>query len=264
MAITECEFLKIERRGRVLLVTLNRPDKLNAIDGRVHDELVRLFHEAEWDPDCDVIVITGAGRAFCSGGDISHMDSEQGSDIVRRDSEVHFDAGRRFIHAILEVEKPIIAMVNGPVVGLGATLALFCDIVIASTTATIADTHVNVGLVAGDGGTVIWPMLVGINKAKELLMTGRSLTPEQAERLGIYNHVLEPDELVDYTMKLADELAALPPFAVKATKASINRQLRHQVENVLDVSLAYEAMSMRREDHREAARAFINRKRVKD
>jgi enoyl-CoA hydratase len=259
MGFEDYERIRFERDGDVLIMTLNRPEKLNAVDGRMHSELVRAFVDVEFDEASRVVVLTGAGRGFCSGGDVGGMDSPAGSNLVRRDAEVR-DEGRRLIEAMLAVEKPLIAMVNGPAVGLGATLALFCDIIVAAEEARFGDRHVNVGLVAGDGGAVIWPLLVGMAKAKEFLMTGRLIPAAEAERIGLINRVVPGDRLRDETMALARELAELPPFAVRATKLAVNRQLRRAVEEVLDVSLAWEHLSMLREDHREAARRFLQRR----
>ncbi len=254
------ELLRIERRGAALIIVLNRPERLNAINGQLHDELRSALREVELDADSRVVVLTGAGRAFCSGGDVSGMTGESGSGLRRRDYEVH-SPGRHLVDALLSVEKPVIAMINGPAVGLGATLALLCDVTVMSEGATIGDRHVNVGLVAGDGGAVIWPLLIGVARAKELLMTGRLLNGEDAARIGLVTHAVSAEELEAYTFTVAEELASLPPYAVRATKASVNRQLRRMVEEDLDTSLAWERLSMFREDHREAARAFLNRTR---
>lgn len=248
--------LVLEREGDLLWITLNRPDRLNAVDGQMHTELISAFREAEDDEASKVVILTGAGRGFCAGGDVGGMTSERGSNLKSRPSEVH-DEGRRLIDALLWVEKPVIAMVNGPAVGLGATLALFCDVVMAAEDAKIGDRHVNVGLVAGDGGAVIWPLLVGMARAKEMLMTGTLVTGTQAAAMGLVNHAVPGQRLREETVGLARELASLPPFAVKATKAAVNRGLRRAVEDVLDASLAWEHLSMLREDHRDAARAFL-------
>ncbi len=248
--------IRFERRGQVLLMILNRPEKLNAVNGLMHTELVQAYRDVDRDEESRVVVLTGAGRAFCAGGDISAMSNAGGSDVKRGEFTVH-DEVRRMVDAILWVEKPIIAMVHGAASGLGATLALFADIVIAAEDARFSDKHVNVGLVAGDGGAAIWPALIGVARAKEALLTGRTYTGEEAERIGLVNHVVPNDELESYTMQLADTIAGLPGFAVRATKAAINRQLRRSVEDVLDASVAWERMSMVRDDHHAAVRKFV-------
>ncbi len=250
------QYIQFERRGQVLLMILNRPEKLNAVNGAMHTELVSAYRDVDRDEDSRVVVLTGAGRAFCAGGDVSAMSNARGSDVKRGEFTVH-DEVRRLVDAILWVEKPIVAMVRGAASGLGATLALFSDVVIASEGARFSDKHVNVGLVAGDGGAAIWPALVGYARAKEALLTGRTYTGEEAERIGLVNHVVPDAELEAYTMELAQTIAGLPGFAVRATKAAINRPLRRAVEDVLDASVAWERMSMVREDHHEAVRKFV-------
>jgi enoyl-CoA hydratase len=250
------QHIRFERRGRVLLMILNRPEKLNAVNGAMHSELVSAFHDVDRDEESHVVVLTGAGRAFCAGGDVSAMNNPKGSDIKRGEFTVH-DEVRRLVDTILWVEKPVIAMVRGAASGLGATLALFCDIVIAAEDARFNDRHVNVGLVAGDGGAAIWPALVGVARAKEALLTGRNYTAQEAERIGLVNRVVPNDELEAATLDIAQSIAEMPGFAVRATKAAINRTLRRTVEDVLDVSVAWERMSMAREDHHEAVRRFV-------
>ena len=164
------------------------------------------------------------------------------------------------VRALLDLEKPIVAAVRGPAIGLGATLALLCDVVVASETARIGDRHVNIGLVAGAGGALIWPLLVGLNKAKELLMLGDLVEGEDLERLGVVNHLVPDDELEARSMELAQRLAAMPPYAVKATKVTANVLLRDQLSNVLDLGLAFEHYSAKTADHREAVRAWTEKR----
>ena len=256
----ERDSVLIGRTGRVVTITLNRPDKLNAVNADMHDGIVDALRWAARDEESDVIVLTGAGKAFCAGGDVKGMtESPTGTNVQKKPWEVHL-AGRHLVDQILWTEKPLVAQVNGAAVGLGATIALLCDVVVASETARIGDRHVNVGLVAGDGGAVIWPLLVGLNKAKELLMTGDLVTGVEAARMGLVNHAVAPDRLEEVTMSIATKLASLPKYAVRATKASVNRQLRAQVEAVLDVSLAWETISGLSEEHEVAARAFMQRR----
>jgi enoyl-CoA hydratase len=244
----------------IAVVTLNRPDRLNAVSPEMHHELQQLFAEVDGDADTNVVVLTGAGRGFCSGGDMKTM--------ARRHTDVKeplrvYSRGRHLISAMLSVEKPIIAMVNGPAAGLGATIALFCDVVFMSDEATIGDRHVNVGLVAGDGGAVVWPLLVGPLKAKEFLMTGRMLSGNDAVKHGLANRSIPSDELEVETLAFAREVAAQPPYALRATKASINRYVTAVNGQVLDASLAWERISMRTEDHLEALKAQAERRKGK-
>lgn len=252
--------IQISREGDILILTLNRPERLNAVNGEMHAELARIFLDADEDPDSNVIVLTGAGRAFCAGGDVSGMTSEAGSNLIQRGLRIRGE-GHQVVESLLAVEKPIIAMVNGPAVGLGATLALLCDVIVAAEDARIGDRHVNVGLVAGDGGAVIWPLLIGVARAKEYLMTGDLLTGKDAAAIGLVNHAVPQEELRSYTMALARKLADQMPFAVRATKVAVNRMLRRQVLEMMDACLAWEEQSMKMEDHREAAAAFLERRK---
>ena len=168
---------------------------------------------------------------------------------------------RRMIQNMLEVNQPIIAALNGDAVGLGATIALFCDIIIAAENARIGDTHVRVGLVAGDGGAVIWPLLVGVHRAKELLMTGRLISATEAERIGLINRVVPQGEALAAAHELAEELANGPALAIRWTKASVNKLIRERMNLILDTSLAFEALTVTTEDHREAAQAWMEKRK---
>lgn len=245
----------------VLTVTLNRPERLNAIDTGLHNALEDLWADVARDPEVRVVVLTGAGRAFCAGGDVKGMAERGGAPSPLMGGGAVQSSARRLILNVLEVNQPIIAAVNGDAVGLGATIALFCDVVIAAEEARIGDTHVRVGLVAGDGGAVIWPLLVGVNRAKELLMTGRLLSATEAERIGLINRVVAQDEVVGAAQGLARELADGPALAIRWTKASVNKLIRERMNLILDYSLNVEQMSMGSVDHKEAATAFVERRK---
>ena len=164
---------------------------------------------------------------------------------------------RQIVDHILECEKPLIAAVNGYAMGLGANVALLCDVVVAGPSAVFADTHVNMGIGAGDGGQLIWPALIGVNKAKYYLMTGDRLTGAEAEDLGLVNFLVDDDaDVLPRAVEIADRLAAGPPRAIAASKMAINAYLRAVSSVVMPISLAYEDLSMRTEDHKEAVRAF--------
>jgi len=251
----------VEKAGKVATVTLNRPERRNAVNGVMHEELERFFGEVNRDAEINAIVLTGAGKAFCSGGDITGFGT--GSEEASSASGVRttFARGpRRLILNLLEVEAPIIVAMNGDAIGLGATLALFGDVIFAAEEARIADTHVKVGLVAGDGGAVIWPLLVGVHRAKEYLMTGDFIAAPEAERIGLINHVLPADELLPAARALAERLANGPTWAIRWTKASINKLIRERLNLILDTSLAYESLSSRTDDSAEAARAFMEKR----
>ena len=158
------------------------------------------------------------------------------------------------------MEKPIIAAINGDAVGLGATLALFADSTVIADTAKFGDSHVKVGLVAGDGGAVIWPILVGPNRAKEFLMRGKLVSGTEAQAMGLVNHAVPVDQVMEEAMKIARELNALPPLAVRWTKLSVNKYIKQQLNLILDASIAYEMLSINSRDHHEAAKAFLEKR----
>jgi len=243
--------IRTERRGRILTLTMDRPDALNAVNGAMHDELTRIFYDAANDPLSDVIVLTGAGRAFCSGGDIPWMQSliDEGFDRTAREA-------KRIIFSLLDCEKPVIARINGHATGFGATLALFCDVIIAAETAKIGDPHVLVGFTAGDGGAVIWPQLIGYTRAKEYLMTGALMTAPEAARIGLINHAVPSEELDERVYGLAEQLASGSQIAIRTTKMAVNIPLKQLAASVMDACLAFESLSNASRDHQEAVTAF--------
>jgi len=250
------ETLQIDVKEQVATITLNRPESLNAVNPQMHTELEELFGEISADDGVNAIVLTGAGRAFCAGGDVKGMDQR----VREGTRRVPLRGAKRLIRNLLEVEQPLIAAVNGDAVGLGATIALFCDIIIAAENARIGDTHVKVGLVAGDGGAVIWPLLVGVAKAKELLFTGDLIPAQEAERIGLINRMVPQGKAYAEALALAKRLAAGPTQAIRWTKLATNKRIKDEVNLVLDASLAVETLSAATEDHKEAARAFVEKR----
>ena len=183
-------------------LTINRPDSLNAVNSRVHHELEQVWLDLAADHDVNAIIFTGAGRAFCAGGDVKGMAAGALTGLGTTERS-RFDRGpiaaangRRLVENMLDVEQPIIGAINGDAVGLGATLALLCDITVVSEKARFADTHVKVGVVAGDGGALIWPLLIGPHRAKEFLMRGNFINGAEAGRIGMVNYALPPDQVM--------------------------------------------------------------------
>jgi len=258
MQFDNYQALLFERRGRVLTVTMNRPDKLNAIDALMHEELSRVFVDLSADTESDVVVLTGAGRAFSSGGDIDWMqsmiDDPAGFERTARE-------GKQIVFSLLDCEKPVIAKLNGHATGLGATIALFCDVIFAAEGAKIGDPHVSVGFVAGDGGAVIWPQLIGYARAKEYLLTGDLLSAREAEKIGLINHVLPAEDLGPAIEQFADRLAGGATKAIRWTKLSVNIGLRQLASSMMDATLAYEALSNVSPDHQEAVNAFREKRK---
>jgi enoyl-CoA hydratase len=253
----EYQCIEFERRERVLILKLNRPEQLNAVNGRLHTELSRVFTDANNDPQSDVVVLTGNGKAFCAGGDIDWMQSS-----IDHPSEFEQVAveGKAIIFSQLDLAKPLVCRLNGHAIGLGATLALCCDIVVAHSGVKLGDPHVKVGLVAGDGGALLWPQLMGYVKAKRYLLTGDLLTATQAERIGLLSDVVSPDELDEASYGLAARLARGATKSIRWTKITANLPLKQLVHSHLDAGVAYEMLSNASSDHQEAVAAFKQRR----
>jgi enoyl-CoA hydratase len=248
----------LSRKGRLLTITLNRPDNLNAVNLRLHEELPEVFHFAIQDPHSDVVVLTGAGRAFSAGGDANHI-SNNANNPELFDEEVRL--AKRIVFAMLELDKPLICRLNGHAVGLGATLALFCDVIFAADNAKIGDPHVAIGLVAGDGGAVIWAQRIGLGRAKEYLLSGELLTAKKAAEIGLVNHCLPAAELDAAVDAFCERLLNGATSAIRWTKILTNLELKRITHAVMDAGLAYESLAVRTADHREAVQAMLEKRK---
>src|SRR5579859_293261 len=216
MIHTTATELLVERDGPVAIVTLNRPDALNAFDDALHHAYARFWVDLDHDDSIRAVVLTGAGKAFCAGGNIDDF-TRLRVDLAARASMMR--SARRLVDEMINVRVPVVAAVNGPAVGLGCTLATLCDIVFLAETARLADPHVAVALVAGDGSAVTWPHLTSLLKAKQYLLTGDFISPDEAVSIGLANFVVPAAEVVEHATAFAHRLAALPPQAVQDTKA---------------------------------------------
>jgi enoyl-CoA hydratase len=244
----------IERRDHgIAVVTLNRPERLNAVNGTMHAELARFSRDFANDRELKVLVLTGMGRAFCAGGDFGPGDpigaNPEGPNM--------WTEARQIVDHILECEKPIISAVNGYAMGLGANVALLCDVVVAGPSTVFADNHVNMGIGAGDGGQLIWPFLIGVNRAKYYLMTGDRVKGKDAYDLGLATFYVDDNaDLMPKALEVAERLAAGAPRAITASKMAVNAYLRSVSSMVMPLCLNQEMLTMQTEDHREAVRAF--------
>ena len=256
MPFVDYERLKFDYRNRVLWITIDA-GKMNAVDFEMHEELARVFPEAQRDPDSDLIILTGAGRAFCAGGDMAWFQAMIDDPSLFRDIA---HESKRFVNGLLELEKPIICRLNGAAAGLGASIALLCDVIIADETAKIGDPHVKVGLVAGDGGAVIWPQLIGYARAKEMLLTGEMLDASEASAMGLINHALPADQLDAKVDEVAGKILDTPRWAVRWTKTAIILPLRDIANRVMDAAIAYEINSNSTRDRQEAVTAFVEKR----
>jgi enoyl-CoA hydratase len=251
--------LTIEVRGGVHLVTLDRPDALNAVDSPMHQALRGVWHFLADDPEVRAIVVTGRGRAFSAGGDLDHIVDLQRDRTLRRQD---IDEARSIILSLLDCPVPVIAAVNGPAIGLGCSVAVMADIVYMAESAYLADPHVAIGLTAGDGGAAVWPVLTSLVHAKEFLYTGDRIPAADAVRIGLATRVFPDDALMPAALAMGERLAALPRQALETTKRAVNMHLRRTVVDVLDAALASEFDSFDTPEHQakiEQMRAKIGR-----
>jgi enoyl-CoA hydratase len=247
------ELFTLIRDGHVLEVVLHHPGSpVNAVDAQLHHEFGELFRVLRRENAARAIVLTAEGKAFSAGGDFAWFPQLRAPDVL---DELRRDA-RQMIWDLLDVEVPIVCGLNGSAAGLGASIALLCDVIVMSSRAVIIDPHVNVGLVAGDGGAAVWPLLVGPLAAKRHLLLGEPLGADEALRLGVAAEVCAPDEVRQRARSWADRLAAQPPLAVRGTKLAVNAQLKRALLDSFDLSTALEMPCFVSHDHAEAIDAI--------
>jgi enoyl-CoA hydratase len=246
--------LHVERLdGNVLRVSIDHPDNdLNAVDELLHNELGDLCRALKRESQARAVLLTGRGRAFSAGGHFDWFSSltDLGSlESLRRDA-------KQLIWDLLDIDIPVVAALNGPAIGLGASVALLCDTIFMAESATIADPHVRVGIVAGDGGAAIWPLVLGPARAKQFLLTGDPVTAAQAERMGLVNFVLPDAELADAALAFTRRLAAGAPLAIQYTKQAVNKLVKDALNVAFDTSTALEIVTFQSDDHQEALAAM--------
>ncbi len=253
------EHVLLDRTSGIGTVTLNRPDKLNAFAGRMRQEVAEAVRETAGDTEVRVVVITGAGRAFCAGADIGYMRQLlETQDYKAFESLV--EAGRDVVTTIRSTTKPVIASVNGPAAGGGANLALACDVRIASERASIGQTFNRIGLHPDWGGTYFLPRLVGPAKALELVLSAEMVDAAEAYRLGLFNRVVPHDQLVTETTNFARMLAAKPPVAVALAKQAIYQSDANDLSAMLDIELDHQLLCFKTDDAGEGLAAFLEKR----
>ena len=246
------QYLLCERKEHgILLITINRPEFLNATDARLHSELARIWLDIADDPDTSVAVITGAGRAFSAGGDLDMIENLKGnfgkiSQVMKEASDI--------VYNIANLEKPVVSAINGVAVGAGLAVALMADISIMAENARITDGHVRLGVGAGDHAAIIWPLLCGLAKAKYYLLTADFLDGKEAERIGLVSACVPQEDVVPKAMEVATKLATGPQLAIRWTKRTLNHWVR-QAGPIFDASLALEMLSFFGDDVSEGLRA---------
>lgn len=251
--------LRVELDGAVLRLTLNRPEKRNIIDDPINAQLSDAFHDATFDDRVRCVVLAGEGPSFCGGGDFAQMKRKVD------DPGLFFKGiwnSRRLVYTVLDCPKPTVAKLQGHAMGLGATLPLMCDFVVAVDDTKIADPHVNIGLVAGDGGSLIWPQMMGYAKARKFLMLGEPITGKEAADLGLIAESAPSFEEMDaIAERWIDKLANGASMSLYGTKMTINQPLRQLAHAALDTGMAYEGLSNISKDHAEAITAIGEKRR---
>ncbi|TWC61606.1 enoyl-CoA hydratase [Pseudomonas sp. SJZ103] len=250
--------IQVTAEGGLRLITLNRPDDLNASSTAMLFAYPKLFRALAEDREARVAILTGAGRAFSAGGDFQHfVKTLEDSDFARSVQE----NARRTLLSFIDLPIPIIAAVNGPAVGWGATMATLCDIVLMSEKSFMAEPHINIGLVVGDGISVAWPLYTSLLRAKELIFTGDRITPQQAVDYGLANRVVAPEKLMEEARALAEKLLKQPSQALRETKKIMNSYLHRSAAQVLDTTLGRQLAATLSEEHHSLATAFIAQQR---
>jgi enoyl-CoA hydratase len=260
MDLASYQHLMLERKpDGVLLVTLNRPDVLNAAHEQMHNELARIWADIGNDSDTRVAVVTGAGRAFSAGGDLAMVERQIGdyqlvTSMLAEMSDL--------VYNMVNCAKPIVSAINGVAVGAGLVVALLADISICAADARLGDGHVRLGVAAGDHAAIIWPLLCGLAKAKYYLLTGEMVTGAEAERIGLVSKALPADEVLDEALRVARHLATGPQLAIRLTKRALNGWVRN-AGPIFDQSAAYEMLTFMGADVREGL-ASLREKRTPD
>jgi enoyl-CoA hydratase/carnithine racemase len=253
--------LLYEVKDRIATITLNRPDKLNAFTGPMIDAWARALGEAQADDQVHVVIVTGAGRAFCAGGDVGRMGEGAPSPLEHKNQL--WESIHRIPKQLEQMDKPVLAMVNGVAVGAGMGMCLMCDVRVASEEARFSTGYVKVGLVPGDGDTYFLPRLVGPAKALELLWTADFIDAGEALRLGIVNRVVPSAELREATYALARQIAEGPQIPIRMIKRLVYQSLRLDLRTHLDLVSSHMAIARQTADHAEGVAAFKDKRSPK-
>ncbi|MBI3744396.1 MAG: enoyl-CoA hydratase [Chloroflexi bacterium] len=257
----------LEKRDRIARITLNRPDRLNALNRDLELALIEAIHDVAKDDSVNVVILTGNGRAFCSGGDVSGLGGARTGTGYQ--SEVIDDIRRNFAHAqeivlgIQRMEKPTIAMVNGIASGAGMDIACACDIRTGCDKTRFMSAYIRIGLFPGWGGAWLYPRVMGVPKAAEFMFTGDFLEADEAHRIGMLNKLVPQDQLESATMELARKIANGPPIALRLAKLNLYKGLEIDLETAMKFAAASETITLTSQDHREGTAAFREKRAPK-
>lgn len=244
----------------ITVLTIDRPAARNALSPETRGRFAEYCTSMAEDEAVRAVVITGAGDHFCAGGDVKAMGDRATGAAEKLDPGNLLRGAKYIVQRFVNCEVPLIAAINGHAVGLGATIGLLCDVTFIAEDAKIGDNHVRVGITAGDGGALIWPYLIGVHKAKDMLMSGRLITGREAHELGVTNYCYPKEEVLDRAIAYAEEIAAGARVAVRFTKIAINKHLWDGLNRVMDFCLISEQLAMATEDHKEATTAFSEKR----
>jgi enoyl-CoA hydratase/carnithine racemase len=256
------DFIQYRQDGPVVTLTMNEPERRNPLTGNsaVADFLAAI-ERIHGDRGVRAVILTGAGTAFSSGGDIRDMQRQSSGDVPGMQIRQEYRTGiQRLPLALFNLEVPVIAAINGPAIGAGLDLACMCDIRIASETAKFAESFVKLGIIPGDGGAWLLPRLIGLARASELSYTGEVIGAEQAAAWGLVSRVVPADRLLDTANEIAQRIAANPPHAVRLTKRLLREAMHTRLDTLLEMAAAFQALSHQTDDHREAVAAFLEKR----
>lgn len=261
------ETILVEKRDRIAKLTLNRPEKLNALNKKMEWEMQDAIRKIDDDDDIGVLILTGEGRAFCAGADVGGLAggaektgyTSLSPDDIRRS----FKDAQGVILGLQRLQKPVIGMINGPAVGAGFDVACACDIRVGSPKARFMAAYIRIGLFPGWGGMWLYSRVLGLPKAAELLFTGDFLEAEEAYRIGVLNKLVPPEELEEATMEMARKVAKGPPIALRLSKMLLYKGLEMDLETAMQMSAACETITLTSEDYKEGAAAFREKREPK-
>jgi enoyl-CoA hydratase/carnithine racemase len=250
------ETITLEKKERIAIITLNRPDRMNAVSEQMQLDLIQALNDVNLDDDVGALVVTGAGRAFCAGADVGRMSSAERRTRTPEQIRRSFRGPQAVILGLQRLEKPAIAMVNGTCVGAGMDLACACDIRIGSENSRFMVAFIRIGLFPGWGGTWLYPRAMGIPKAAEMLFTGDFMEAKEAERVGLLNKLVPAADLEKETMAMARRIANGPPIALRLAKMLLYKGLEIDLETAMQMAAASETITLTSEDHKEGIAAL--------